>query len=148
VVTSNCCAPRRSTTGSGRGCFLDIERRVACAQVTRRTWESVGKTVARKCGTYSDIFPVHFAGWSPPRGSERLSTQGGQSFQKKAQKQQVGGLLDDRTAHEDVRGKKKKSRGGGLDEGQLVTSPIIFFRPSRSTCWLKFWQLLVRHDPW
>jgi len=55
--------------------------------------------------------------------------------------------MNDRKAQDDVRGKKKGGGGGGLDEGQLVTSLTTFFRPSRSTCWLKFWQPAVRQEP-
>jgi len=46
--------------------------------------------------------------------------------------------MDDIKAYEYIRGKKREGkRGGGLDEGQLVTSPTTFFWPSRRTCWLK-----------
>jgi len=46
--------------------------------------------------------------------------------------------MDDIKAYEYIRAKKREGkRGGGLDEGQLVTSPTTFFWPSRRTCWLK-----------
>jgi len=81
-----------------------------------------------------------FEGQSPPRGSERLDTRGGQDLQKNAQKQRGGGPMDDRRRMKISGAKKGRGEVGGLDEGQLVMSPTTFFRPSRSTCWLEFRQ--------
>jgi len=53
-----------------------------------------------------------FVGQSPSRGSKRSGIQGGQSLQKKAQKQRGGGLVDGRKAYEDIRGKKREGKGG------------------------------------
>jgi len=38
--------------------------RVACAQISRITWENVVKTVGRQYGTHSDIYPVFL--WDSP----------------------------------------------------------------------------------
>jgi len=57
--------------------------------------------------------------------------------------------MDDIKTYEYIRGKKREGkRGGGLDEGQLVTSPTTLFWPSRSACWLKLLQPPVRQEPY
>jgi len=109
---------------------------------------SRGKTLARQCGTHTDIFLGFFVGQSPFRGSEHSGTQGGQRLQKKAQKRRGGGHMDYGKPYEDIRGKNREGKGGGgLIEGQLVISPTTFFWPSRSTCWLKLRQPPVRQEP-
>ena len=110
---ANFCAPRRSTTGWGRGHCPGEESRVACAQVSRSTREDVGKTVARQCGTHSYIFSVFL--WDSPH-SEAVNARahrGVKRLQKKAQKRRGGGLMDDGKAYEDIRGKKREGKGGG-----------------------------------
>jgi len=69
-----------------------------------------------------------FEGQSPSRGSERSGTQGGQSLQKKAQKQRGGGLVDGTKTYEDIRSKKREGKGGGVwtKVNSYRPPPLIF----------------------
>jgi len=68
-----------------------------------------------------------FEGQSPPRGSERLDTRGGQDLQKNAQKQRGGGPMDDRRRMKISGAKKGRGEVGGAGRRSTRNVPHHLF---------------------
>jgi len=119
---ANFYAPRRSTTGWGRGRCLGVESRVACAQVSRSTREDVGEMVARQCGTHSDIFSFFLWDSPPSEAKNARAHRGVKSCRRKLKNDEVVALWMMGRRLKISGAKKGRGRGGGA--GRMPTRNI------------------------